>query len=333
MKRLLFYMLAALGTVPAAAQNNSTYLKYIETYKEMAIDQMRRHQVPASITLAQGILESAAGQSYLATAANNHFGIKTGATWNGPWVTKDDDSSQEKFRKYTSPEESYEDHSLFLHKQRYASLFDLDPTDYRGWAYGLKAANYATNPKYPTLLINLIEDYNLAQYDHINGYASNNQSTTGTVLVNNIALPTDGEGILTYVVDEDETTYTTASRTKQYRTITHAPHICNELVYVIARDGDTYESIAYEMSMDPAKIRKYNEVSTLHTLHKGDIVYLHAKRNHVAPRIRGAFHKIAAGESMHSISQRYGIKLNNLYLWNDLHGTYQATAGDLLRLY
>lgn len=335
MKKLLFYMLTALGSMPAAAQNNATYLKYIETYKEMAIDQMRRHNVPASITLAQGILESAAGQSYLATAANNHFGIKTGSTWSGPWVTKDDDSSQEKFRKYSSPEESYEDHSLFLHKQRYAALFDLDPTDYRGWAYGLKAASYATNPKYPSLLIELIEDYNLAQYDYTDRQTGNSHNTLGTVLVNNVPLATDGDGILTYVTEDydPEYGYTSSTNNKHYRTITHVPHICNDVVFVVANEGDSYESIAYEMGIDPAKVRKYNEVSTFHTTKKGDIVYLHPKKNHVAYRIRGAFHKIERGESMHSISQRYGIKLNNLYRWNNLHGTYQATVGDLLRLY
>lgn len=333
MKKLLFYMLAALGSMPTAAQNNAANLKYIETYKEMAIDQMHRHNVPASITLAQGILESAAGQSYLATEANNHFGIKTGSTWSGPWVTKDDDSKQEKFRKYSSPEESFEDHSLFLHKQRYASLFNLDPTDYRGWAYGLKAANYATNPKYPSLLISLIEDYNLAQYDYLDGNVGNTQDGTSIVWVNNIALTSDGEGILTNTTENGEAKYVSTSKGKKYYVITHAPHICNDIVYVLAHENDTYESIAYEMGIAPEKVRKYNEVSSQHTLNKGDIVYLHAKKNHVAYRIRGAYHKIEQGDSMHSIAQRYGIKLTNLYRWNNLQGTYQAKVGDLLRLY
>lgn len=327
-------MFAVLGAMPVAAQNNADYLKYIETYKEMAIDQMRRHNVPASITLAQGILESAAGKSFLATAANNHFGIKTGASWGGPWVTKDDDGVQEKFRKYTSPEESFEDHSLFLHKQRYAALFNLAPTDYRGWAYGLKEANYATNPKYPALLIGLIEDYNLSQYDYAERQISSIWDTSGTVYVNNVPLATDGDGILTYVAGENEYAYTTRPTCdKRYHYITHMPHICNDVMYVLADEGDTYESISYEMDIDPIKIRKYNEVDCTHTLKKGEVVYLHPKKSHVAYRIRGAFHKIECGESMHSISQRYGIKLRNLYRWNNLHSSYQATVGDLLRLY
>lgn len=333
MKKILLYMLLAIGAMPADAQNNPVYLSYIETYKDMAIDQMRRHKVPASITLAQGILESAAGQSYLAVVANNHFGIKTGSTWDGPWVTKDDDSKQEKFRKYNSPEESYEDHSLFLHKQRYAALFNLDPTDYRSWAYGLKAANYATNPKYPALLISLIEDYDLSQYDYADGKSHSNATASGTVFVNNIALPTDGEGILTYVTEEFEESHSRTNTESRTITITHTPRLCNDVPYVIAREGETFESIAYEMGLDPVKVRFYNEVTPLQKLHKNDIVYLHAKKNHVAPRIRGAYHKIEVGESMHSISQRYGIKLNNLYRWNNLHGTYQAKVGNLLRLY
>ena len=131
----------------------------------MAIDQMLRYKIPASITLAQGLLESGAGTSTLARKANNHFGIKCGRAWKGPYVLQDDDERNEKFRKYRSVEESYEDHSRFLQQARYSSLFDLSPKDYKGWARGLKRCGYATNPRYASLLIDLIERYDLDQYD------------------------------------------------------------------------------------------------------------------------------------------------------------------------
>lgn len=322
MKRILLYLLMALGTVGASAQKNATFLAYIENYKALAIDQMRRYQVPASITLAQGILESAAGQSYLAVAANNHFGIKTGSSWTGPWVTKDDDKTQEKFRKYNSVAESYEDHSRFLQKQRYASLFDLDPIDYKGWAYGLKAAGYATNPQYPQRLISIIETYDLAQYDHM--------QTAASVTLNNIPVAYDN-GIITYVTERRIKT-ASLQRNSTYYGETHSPALCNDVAYVRVRQGDTYESLAHEFGTTPFKLRKYNDMYDYAQPNEGDIVYLHPKQNHVAPNIRGAFHKVAAGESLHSISQRYGIKLNRLYRWNRLPANFRAKAGDLLRL-
>lgn len=326
MKRVLTYLFAALATIPASAQKNAAFEAYIDTYKELAIDQMHRHHVPASITLAQAILESAAGQSYLAVAANNHFGIKVGSSWTGPYVTKDDERSQEKFRQYSSPEESYEDHSLFLQKQRYASLFNLAPNDYRGWAYGLKDAGYATNPQYPNLLINLIETYDLAQYDN-NGF-------THSVKVNNVTMPAASDGIITYVTEEDgdaEYTYQNTSK-RNVHYYTHTLNLCNDVVYVRAEKGDSYESIAYEFGTTANKLRTYNEVPAYSQPHVGDIIYLHSKQNHVAPNLRGVFHRVAAGESLHSISQRYGIKIKKLYRWNNLPADFRTSTGDLLRI-
>lgn len=301
MKRLLIYLYTACACATASAQNNEAYRQYIENYKGMAIEQMRRHSVPASITLAQGILESNAGRSTLAVEANNHFGIKVGTSWTGPYVIKTDDKEGEHFRKYNSPAESYEDHSLFLQRQRYADLFTLDPYDYEGWARGLKAAGYATNPQYPSLLIGLIEDYNLTQYDHA-AYGS----AQGGYLPN--------------------------TQTQQYgqRVITHMPHLCNDVAYVIARRGDTYESLAYEMGIDAKKLRKYNDVGSGQQVHENDVVYLGKKKNHVAKPLRKAFHRVDAGESMHSISQRYGVKMKNIYKWNHLPADYRPKAGDLL---
>lgn len=139
--------------------------QYIERFRDIAIEEMKKNGIPASITLAQGLLESASGNSTLAREANNHFGIKCTSAWSGPTMLKDDDAKDECFRVYSSPEESYRDHSEFLKRKHYAFLFELDRNDYTGWAKGLKQAGYATNPKYPELLINLIERYHLDQYD------------------------------------------------------------------------------------------------------------------------------------------------------------------------
>lgn len=153
------------GRTPTANLPKSG-LEYIERYKGIAISEMDRYGIPASIKLAQALLESGNGTSYLATRANNHFGIKCGGIWNGRSMTKKDDNPNDCFRAYDNPEQSFRDHSDFLMRKRYEKLFTLDKNDYRGWAYGLKAAGYATNPRYPELLISLIERYRLDQYDH-----------------------------------------------------------------------------------------------------------------------------------------------------------------------
>jgi LysM repeat protein len=152
-----------------AAHRNMSSLEYIDRFKAIAIQEMNTYGIPASITLAQGLFESGAGNSDLAVAANNHFGIKCGTTWSGSSYYKDDDNTNDCFRVYDNPEDSYRDHSEFLKKKNYARLFELDKNDFKGWAYGLKAAGYATNPKYPQLLLNIITKYNLDQYDRPEG--------------------------------------------------------------------------------------------------------------------------------------------------------------------
>ncbi len=164
-KIISFVFLAVVAVFTASAQPQHR-LNYIETYKDIAIQEMNLYGIPASITLAQGILESGDGQSRLATKANNHFGIKCHTDWKGKKIYHDDDEKGECFRVYKNPEESYRDHSLFLvERPRYSDLFKLERTDYKGWARGLKSAGYATNPKYADMLIKLIEDYQLYLYD------------------------------------------------------------------------------------------------------------------------------------------------------------------------
>lgn len=170
MQRLVYIVLAlsvVLSVGRVSAQQKLTRAQYIEKYAPMAVESQLLYGIPASITLAQGCLESANGNSRLAREANNHFGIKCGGSWDGPSLAHDDDAPQECFRSYSSVAESFVDHALFLsERERYRSLFDLDPKDYKGWARGLKAAGYATNPAYADLLIRIIEDNNLQRFDN-----------------------------------------------------------------------------------------------------------------------------------------------------------------------
>ena len=199
---------------------------------------MKKYHIPASITLAQGLLESGAGQSMLARKSNNHFGIKCGGDWRGKTVSHDDDARGECFRAYKHPEESYEDHSKFLvSRPRYASLFKLDITDYKGWARGLKKAGYATNPRYADQLIGIIELYDLHKYDRKNG--------------------------LKWMKENPEP---------------HQPYIANGLVYIVVRAGDTWKSISKELDISQSKLREYNDLYKGYTLRVGDILYLEKKK-------------------------------------------------------
>lgn len=294
LRRFFSLFLLCCCSLALSAQQDA-YRQYIDTYKTMAIDQMFRYRIPASIKLAQGLLESNAGRSTLATQANNHFGIKTGGSWCGPYVLRDDDAPNEQFRKYKSPAESFEDHSLFLSKRgRYSNLFRLHPHDYKGWAYGLKAAGYATNPRYAEILIGIIERYKLHEYDrakHRNFAHGEEADATG-----------------------------------------HRLYLCNDLVYLIAGKGETFRSIAKDLGIRESRLRKYNEVSKYYELAEGDVIYLKKKKRHVAKPIRNTLHTIQEGESMYSISQRYGVRLERLYKWNRLSEDYRATVGDRLLL-
>lgn len=292
MQRFLLLIVTLLTATLASAQRNEAYLHYIETYKAMAVEQMQRHRIPASITLAQGLIESNAGRSRLAVEANNHFGIKVGTGWTGPYVVKSDDRPDDRFRKYRSAKESFEDHSLFLLKPRYSALFQLDPTDYRAWAYGLKEAGYATNPSYPQILINVIDTYALSAYDGA----------------------------------------TSPSAPQNASRYSHPPMLCNDVVYVVARRGDSYAVISREMHIRQRSLRSYNEVDSHREPFEGERVYLGKKKSHVENPLRRTFHVVRAGESMHSISQLYAVRLAQLYKWNRLPKDYRPIPGDRLKL-
>ena len=278
---------------------NSRYEQYIATYKEEAVRQMHKYGIPASITLAQGLLESGAGSSTLATKGNNHFGIKVGGNWNGKYMLKDDDAPNEKFRVYDSALESYEDHSLFLRKgQRYASLFTLSPTDYKGWAHGLKRAGYATNPNYGPLLINLIERYNLHQYD--------TQSSTSIKHHEKLKYPAQSQG---YQI------------------------MCsNDCYYIIAKDRDTFKSLSKRFDTSARRLRRYNELDKNHVFKQGDIVFLTAKKLKAEKQFKGKYHIVKKGESLHSIAQIYGVKTRALYRANRITDGFYLVEGQCLRI-
>ena len=280
---LVLLSLLSLGLLEA--QGPPHRMAYIEKYKDIAIREMRAYGIPASITLAQGILESGDGRSRLAVQANNHFGIKCHREWDGERIYHDDDKKGECFRKYDHAEESYRDHSLFLTgRSRYAFLFELRPDDYRGWAKGLKKAGYATNPQYADKLIGLIEDYELHRFDEI-----------------------------------------TPDRFTDDHAIRHHPA---RVKYVVAHEGDTWESLSEELDMSVKRLLKYNERPYDQILAPGDYIFIQKKRKKGSQ----SEYIVKEGDDMYSISQRFGIRLRYLYKRNNMAAGQQPEPGALLIL-
>lgn len=305
---LICFVTVAVNAL-APVKWNQRYQDYINMYKDVAIYEMLHHNIPASITLAQGLLESGAGHSDLSVKGNNHFGIKC-HDWVGPTMHHDDDERGECFRVYNSPFESFEDHSLFLKRARYKSLFSLKRTDYVGWARGLKSCGYATNPKYAQLLIDIIRCYGLDKYDHATMYDESNFRRQAGSGFGNMPLP-DAELI----------------------GVTHSVRANNKNFYVVARRGDTFKSIAKEFGMSYRKLAKYNERDKKTVLKEGDIVYFEKKRKKADKAFKKVLHTVQPGESMYSISQKYGIRLKYLYKKNKLSVDDEVHVGDKLRVY
>lgn len=303
MRKKLLTAVICILCLPLNAQTrtNTRYQTYINQYKDLAIEQMLRYNIPASITLAQGLLESGAGMSELAVKGNNHFGIKC-HDWLGATTYHDDDAAQECFRAYKDVYESYEDHSKFLAKQpRYSSLFKLSRTDYKGWAHGLKRCGYATNPAYANSLINIIELYKLYNYDTAKSY--------------------DRFMVRRSEVKDGKTNSTL-----------HPIHAYNKNYYVQARVGDSFKSIAKEVGISSRKLAAYNERNRKDALKQGEIVYLKKKQKRAEKAFKNRPHRVKQGESMYSIAQQYGIRLKSLYKMNHLSPDYTIKAGDLLRV-
>jgi LysM repeat protein len=295
---------------------------YIDKYKELAVSEMKRTGIPASITLAQGMIESDYGRSRLAVQANNHFGIKCHDNWKGPTITHHDDKRNECFRKYRKPEESYYDHSDFLTSaSRYKFLFDLDETDYKGWARGLKKAGYATNPDYANMLIRKIEENELWRYDKpgFNSQAPKQKSDTREVVLQDAKQEVQEKASVKPAGDEFKVP-SKVSRIKEN----------NRIQYIVASEGDTRESIEKEFSMLKWELSKYNELENDFNVVPGQIIYLQPKRDKAEPG--KDIHVTAAGDSMYSISQKYGVKLKKLYEYNRMGEGMEPRAGDKIWL-
>jgi len=299
MRKYLFCLLFLLSANAFGQLRwNQQYQQYVYQYKDIAIEQMQRWKIPASITLAQGLLESGAGRSELTRKGNNHFGIKCHG-WNGGTIRQDDDRNNECFRAYRSAFDSYEDHSKFLaSSQRYSALFRLKMTDYKGWAKGLKAAGYATNPAYASKLIDLIELYKLYEYDNSKNYDK-------------------------FMLKQTK---------HAFAGLSHVINHFNDNYYVVARSGDTFRSIAKEVDTSYRKLAKYNERDKNDVLEEGEIVWLLKKKRKAPKDYAQRMHYVRAGESMYSIAQKYGIRLKSLYKMNRLNPDYQIKVGDSLKL-
>lgn len=307
MKRLFWIFIICLAKPVGSTwgQKKISPEAYINSYKDVAISEMKRSGIPASITLAQGMLESDNGNSSLALEGNNHFGIKC-HDWKGKAMYKDDDRRNECFRKYNSAHESFRDHSDFLlTKQRYNSLFEYKPTDYKNWAKGLKKCGYATNPRYDDMLVKIIEENRLYYYD---------------------------QGVS--VVDKSR-------RSSRKRVSEEGPdfvininarpvYIRNNIEYIVAKEGDTYAKLCNELEMLSWELLKYNELTKDSVLHEGQILYLQPK--HRRAEFGKDYHSVQTGETVYSISQLYGIKVRHLLRLNNLLPADQVKEGDVLNL-
>jgi LysM repeat protein len=299
MRGLIFIILIFSGT--AVYGQKISRQDYIDLYKDLAMREMLRSGVPASITLAQGMLESDNGNSRLAVKGNNHFGIKCHNDWKGKRIYHDDDERNECFRKYKSVYDSYLDHSDFLrNKQRYADLFTLEITDYKGWARGLKKAGYATSRKYADLLIRIIEDNELHKYDLI--------------------------ALEDYDPDEDINIAKKGFTESGKRSVL----INNRIDYIIVKPGDTFESLNDELKLIKGELMRYNDLSSGASLQPGQILYLQPKRNRAEPG--KDFHIVKTGETLYDISQVYGVKMEKLYQKNHLEPGDKLQPGDRIHL-
>lgn len=292
-----FFVIPGRYTVAQNAWYEEAVKAYIEKYRDIAIKEMMQYRIPASITLAQGIYESDAGRSRLATEANNHFGIKCHKEWTGKSYIQDDETKNECFRKYSNPEESFRDHSYFLsQRDRYKPLFSLEITDYKGWANGLKTCGYATNPQYADHLIKTIEDYQLYRNDVADFSIAFNDS----------------------VVPSGDSTVRKVTAAK-YDLFAEGPgkrmvYLNNGLQFIILRKNDNIKNVSKAFKVSERKIRKFNEMQKDAPLVPGQMVYLEPKKKAGVL----AMHVVKPGETMYILSQNYGIQLSQLYKINKL---------------
>ena len=340
---LLTFLCLTLTASQSPAPDKTPQVIYIEQFATLAVEEMYRSGIPASITLAQGLLESGYGLSELAVKGNNHFGIKCHNNWTGGRMYYDDDKKGECFRKYKSPEESYRDHSDFLrYRDRYKFLFDYKITDYESWANGLKKAGYATDPGYAKKLINLIETYELYEYDKKPAsFAKSDRKPSKKAekeahksekdakksekdAKNEQQLPPTPTEI------EQVKPLTDSQRQEFHFSLTRQMYSQNGVPFVYSVEGETYQSIAASNNLFEREILKFNDASKGDKLLPGTMVYLKPKKSKAAKGLDK--HVFEEGDTMREISQRFGVRLDKLYKMNGMPEGHNPKEGDIIRL-
>lgn len=317
--RILFSVILFCLLFFGFANAQSVQENYINLYRNIAVSEMHRSGVPASITLAQGILESSSGTSMLSVKGNNHFGIKCHSDWTGKKIYKDDDAKNECFRVYASPEGSFRDHSDFLRNNtRYASLFDLEITNYKAWAEGLKKAGYATNPMYASMLIDIIERYNLSVYDtYPNVPVAETpiaEASTAT------SQPKEQKPVVYYTSNSFE-----LSGSKELK---HASN--NNTEYVVPNYNTNVKDLAESLELMPWQIAKYNDMPKDARISAGEVIYIKPKRSKAAKGTTK--HVVKQGETMRDVSQLYAVKLKSLYKINGWEYGAEPVVGSKIAL-
>ena len=324
MRKLVVSALMLTLSVAAIAQNlNTKYLEYISEWKEVALQNQADYGIPASITMAQALLESAAGQSELALNAKNHFGIKCTSEWFGGVYYYDDDSKGECFRQYKDAAESFKDHSEFLKRPRYTTCFEIAIEDYEGWARRLSECGYATDRQYAYKLVKLIEDYRLDKLGSGWSYKTQDDSAAGAAAAAAAATPRPlkasvvrkTEPIMT-INNDPEPPYVEPLTAKEERDsfmLMHPQKKCNGVLYVVAREGDTYSNVAFRLNVRERDLREYNDALG-RDLQKGDRIYLASKKNTGMNEYVWSF----TGQSLWALSQEEGVHIEAIQKWNGL---------------
>jgi len=317
--KLLSTIALVLASNLMFGQSSETVRKYIDTYKNIAITEEIRTGVPASITLAQGIHETGAGTSELVLKSNNHFGIKCKSDWGGASVSHDDDAKGECFRKYDDPMDSYKDHSDFLkYRPYYSSLFNLDPIDYKAWAYGLKKAGYATNPKYAYILIKLIEDYDLQQYTLL---ALNSKFENGDAIYAN----KERNETLSEANSNQPLVQKAVAKTYDYPT---GVFKINETKVVFVKKGTAFLKVASDNDITLSHLFDFNDMKAIDISEADQLIYLQRKRKLGAEE----YHVVQEGETIYDVAQLEGIRLESLLEYNLLKASMQPAVGEKLNL-
>ena len=322
-KTIFSALFLAILPLFSGAQTQMTREEYIEKYKNIAIAHMQYYGIPASITMAQGILESNSGNSQLSRSSNNHFGIKCKKNWTGEKVYHDDDEKGECFRKYPSVEESYLDHAEFLDSSpRYDSLFSYPSNDYRSWARGLKAAGYATAPDYAERLVAIIEKYNLHLLDQQDGDAIYSSGKNAKENAEYFAIQSNLNRQEAVGIDPFRISSSIHKGYNVYRT--------NNTCYVVAKKDDTYASLGKTFAISEKMLRRFNDVAKSDTLAENDIVYIERKKD----RWLGdaLLHEVRENEDLHSLSQPFGIRKKNLARLNHLRTNSKVEKGQTIRI-